>query len=321
MKIFKRLEEDLESEEFETLNNIYSQYINSEDITKRNIKPNTKKCSLLFMLYFILPVFGIINLIAIFEGIAIMNSIFQVFKNSIVTYFKSLKKDNTEITPFSLEDFNNNYNFYNIFFESTKKEIFDFNLMMFTGFLGDLLFRSRGFIVSTCAFGVVNAISIFLIISFSFYDYHSKDNTYPFFRISYLFICWLILLIGVGASSLFSQQIIIDINAKYNEYIIELKEKQKENENKKGNKGDELEVIKEEIEKENEDIENIDQKKEEEKKDEKEEEKNESNFIFQNIKSNIQEKTENYGKANTFNLSNQKRNNFGKKKMKEKKRK
>jgi hypothetical protein len=60
-----------------------------------------------------------------------------------------------------------------------------------------------------------------------------------------------------------------------------------------------------------------DEKKEEEKKDEKEEEKNESNFIFQNIKSNIQEKTENYGKANTFNLSNQKRNNFGK--MKEKK--
>ena len=316
LKIFQRLEEDLQSEEFETLNNIYSQYINSEDITKRNIKPNTKKCSLLFMLYLILPAFGIINLIAIFEGIAIMNSIFQVFKNSFVVYFKSLNKDNIDITPFSLEDFNNNYNFYNIFFESTKKELFDFNLMMFTGFIGDLLFRSRGFIVSTCAFGVVNAISIFLIISFSFYDYYSKDNTYPIFRILYLFLCWLILLIGVGASALFSQQIIIDINTKYNEYIIELKEKQKENEYKEDNKKEELEVIKEE--KENEDNENKDDKKEE-GKDEKEKEKDENNLIFQNIKSNIKESTKNYGKSLTFDLSKQKGNNLGKKKKKEKK--
>ena len=225
LEIIKRLKEDLESEEFDTLDEIYGQYLNNEDMTKRKIKPNTNRCSLIFMFYIISPIFGIINLIGIFESITMMNIIFQILKNAAIAYFESIRKDKTDIKLFSLEDFNNNYNFYNMFFESTKKESFDFNLMMFTGFLGDILLKSRGFRISTFIFAIINGISIFLIISFSFFDYDSKDNTYTLLRILYLLLCWLLLLIGVGASSLLSQQVIVDSNAKYSEYIKKLDEK------------------------------------------------------------------------------------------------
>ena len=86
LKIFRRLEEDLESDKFETLNQIFGQYINNEDITKRNIKPDTSRCSLIFMFYVISPLFGIINLIGIFESITMMNTIFQILKNSVIIF-------------------------------------------------------------------------------------------------------------------------------------------------------------------------------------------------------------------------------------------
>ena len=40
----------------------------------------------------------------------------------------------------------------------------------------------------------------------------------------YLLLCWLILLVGVGASALLSQQIIVDSNSKYNKYLVKLNE-------------------------------------------------------------------------------------------------
>ena len=87
LKIFIRLQEDLESDDLETLNQIYSQYINNEDITKRNIKQNTTRKTLFLMFYVISPIFGIINLIGIFESISIMNIIFQILKNSVLNFF------------------------------------------------------------------------------------------------------------------------------------------------------------------------------------------------------------------------------------------
>ena len=121
LKIFRRLEEDLESDELETLSQIYGQYLNNEDITKRNIKPETTRCSLIFMFYVISPLFVIINLIGIFESITIMKIIFQILKNSIIIYINSFLRDN-EAKTFSINDFNNKYNFYHLFFEDTRKE-------------------------------------------------------------------------------------------------------------------------------------------------------------------------------------------------------
>ena len=227
LEIFKRLEVDLASKEFETLNQIYSQYINNEDINKRNIKPNTSKFCLLFMFYVISPIFGIINLIGIFESITILKIIFQILLNSSIIYLKSLRKNTEKNDYFSIEDFNNNYNFYNMFFEDTKKESFDFNLIMFTSFLGDILLKSRGFRISISVFGGINGIGMLLILGFSFFNYNSKDNTYSIFQILYLLLCWLILFVGVGASALLSQQIILDSNIKYTKYQKKVNEESK----------------------------------------------------------------------------------------------
>ena len=224
LKIFRRLEEDLESDQFESLNQIYNQYLNNEDITKRNIKPETTRCSLIFMFYVISPLFVIINLIGIFESITIMKIIFQILKNSIIIYINSFLRDN-EAKTFAINDFNNKYNFYHLFFEDTRKESFDFNLMMFTAFLGDILLRSRGFRISTFVFGVGNGLSIFLILGFTFVNYNAEDNTYTIFQMLHLLLCWLLLLVGVGASALLSQQIIVDSNSKYNKYLEKLNEK------------------------------------------------------------------------------------------------
>ena len=304
LKIMQRLEVDLVSDEYETLNQIYGQYINNEDITKRNIKQDTSRRELIFMFYIISPLFGIINLIGIFESISIMNVMFQILKNSIVIKFKSLfKKDPSEIELFSINDFNSNYNFYNMFYEDTKHESFDFNLMMFTAFLGDILLRSRGFRISIAVFGVLNGLAIFLILSFPFDDYEQDDNTYTIFQLLYILLCWFLLFIGAGASALLSQQIIVDSNLKYNRYLKELneatekkwKERQKIWEDKKNEKDklqhkkestsqnveDELKEIK------NEDTSNEETKKEEVKDNLIEEEENEADIKKSQSESNL----------------------------------
>jgi hypothetical protein len=168
--IFKRLKKDLKSKEYETLHQIYENYINNEDITKRSIKPNSKKFCLALMYFIVSPVFGIINLVGIFEIITILKIIFQILKNAVIFYFRSIQKDPNKIKVFSINEFNSYYNFYGMFFDYTKNEFFDFNLMMFTGFLGTIILQSRGFIQSTLILSGINALSILLILIFSFFD-------------------------------------------------------------------------------------------------------------------------------------------------------
>ena len=223
-RIVNRLKTDLDSDKYETLNQIYDNYINVEDLSKKIIKPNTKRCSLMIMFYLISPIFGIITLIGIFESIAITKIMFQVFGNSFSNFFDSLRKAPDEIKKFSIDDFNKKYNFYYMFFENVKKESYDFNLMMFFSFLGDLTLNSCNFQISIFIFGLISSFGITDILVFSFLDYDINDNTFPFIKILFLFIIWLILFIGVGASALLSQQIIIDSNTKYNIYLNKLNE-------------------------------------------------------------------------------------------------
>ena len=317
--IFERLQKDLDNKKYESLNQIYEQYINNEDITKRNIKSNTKRCSLVFMFYIISPLFGIINLIGIFESITIMKVIFKVVKNSIVVYFNSLKKDQSGNEPFSIDDFNNQYNFYHLFFSDIKKESFDFNLMMFTGFLGDIILKSTGFIVSTIICTLINAVSIFLILGFSFSSYYSEDNTYSFLQILHLLLSWIILLVGVGASSLLSQKIIIDSNSKYNDYLIEFNkstekkwkqtkkkwEKQKKETNEEKTNKKEI-IIEELAEMKEKDIFEEEKNEEKDKQIEKfdEEKENEGK-----LKINTNEISEKYGKEIVIEVNQEKEDN------------
>ena len=231
--IIERLKEDLDSKEYESLGQIYEQYLNNEDITKRNIKPGTNIKLLFTMFYFTIPLFCIINLMGVFQSISIMNVIFQIFKNSLYNYYKYLMNKSSEIEKMSLKDYMNQYEYYEMFYKDVKKETFDFNLMMFMAFLGDALLISRGFRISISVFSAINIGAIFLILNFKFGDYNRDNNTYTIFGMLYLLLTWLLLFIGVGASALLSQQIMIDSNYKYDDYITKLDEESKQKLKKK----------------------------------------------------------------------------------------
>ena len=66
-----------------------------------------------------------------------------------------------EIEKYSLNLFREKYEFYKMLYYDTKKESFDFNLMMFMAFLGDILLKARGFRIFISIFAILNLISIF----------------------------------------------------------------------------------------------------------------------------------------------------------------
>ena len=223
-RILRVIQDDLSLEE-DTLEETYEHFLNNEDMTKRVIKYGTSRCSLVFMFYVVSPLFGIINLVGIFESLLMMKILLQVLQNAFIAFYNSWFKKAENIDRYSIYDFNMKYNYYYMFFEDAKKDSFDFNLMLLTAFIGDILLQSRGFRVSTFIFALINAGAIFLITSFSFFNYDLDYNTYSFFRMLYLLLGYLLLLIGAGSSALLSQQIIIDSNYKYNDYVKKLNEK------------------------------------------------------------------------------------------------
>ena len=103
--IIDRLKEDLDSEEYETLNQIYEQYLNNEDIIKRNIKPGTTRKALIIMFYIIAPAFSIINLVGVFQSISIMKILFQIIKNALYNYYISMTKEQDQIEKYSVTIF------------------------------------------------------------------------------------------------------------------------------------------------------------------------------------------------------------------------
>ena len=210
---------------YKKLDKMYDEYADDEDISKREIKDGCSRFNLFFMLYIMFLIFGVINLIGIFESITMLNIMSQISKNSVIHYFKSLRKDPKDIQKFSVNDFNNNYNFYYLFFEDIKKDAFDFNLMMFFGFFGGILLNAIGFIWTTGICLVINGIALVLIYIFSFFDYDIKDNTFPLLKIFAIISFWILLSIGTGGSALLSQYILVYINFKYNDKISKFNKK------------------------------------------------------------------------------------------------
>ena len=189
-------------------------FYSSEEITRRKIKDGLSKFTIYFIFYIIAPFFVITNLIGIFEIKSIIDALFKVLKNSNINYFKKsfLSK---EITL----NFKEDYNFYNILLTQSINILPDFNLFMIMDFLGRTLLKSYGFKISSIIFLIINSISIFLIYFIDFNDY-DENNLYSFSKIVYIFICYLLLFIGVGASALLSQQILIDGFLKLKYYLI-----------------------------------------------------------------------------------------------------
>ena len=224
IKILKRLEKDLEKNEEETINDVYIEYLNNEDITKRNIKKDTNYCVLYFMFYIVSPSFTIINLIGIFQIISIMKVLLSLLKNLTILYFKNENNvDNAE----SID-----YNFFDLFYKNALTEPFDFKLTMIFDFLGVIVLKSRGFRISSAIFMIINLFSLFLIINYDFYNF--DPSSLSIFQILYLLFCYILLFVGVGASSLLSLQILIDSNSKYKNFIYGVEENEINNYEKSG---------------------------------------------------------------------------------------
>ena len=115
-------------------------------------------------------------------------------------------------------NFKEDYNFYNILLTQSINISPDFNLIMLMDFLGRILLKSYGFRISSIIFLIINTISLFLIYFIDFNDY-DEENLYSFNKIIYIFICYLLLFIGVGSSALLSQQILIDSYLKLKYYL------------------------------------------------------------------------------------------------------
>ena len=197
----------------------------------------------------LLPIFTIIHLIGIFQIMSIMNVLWDTIKKSFECYLDLEDKEDKSSYEF--------YNFYSYYFKSSLDEGVEFDLMETMGFLGTIFLKYLGFGISTFIFLIVNSFSLFLIINY-FNRYNSSNDKYTFLQIIYLFICYLLLFIGVGASALLSQQILVDNWASYNSFIKENEEKtendkkdeqdkEKEKEKEKENKVNEKEEEKQNI--------------------------------------------------------------------------
>jgi len=212
-KILLSLNQKLIKEENQSINDAYKVFYKVNELSKREIKNNLSNFLINIMFYIISPLFTIINLIGIFEIKSIMNALLIVLKNSIINGFKKFFHSNG-ITL----NFNEDYNFYNIFLTQSIDIAPDFDLIMIMNFFGFILLKTKGFKISSIVFLLINCVSISLIYFFNFNDYND-DNLYSFSQIIYQITCIIILFIGVGASALLSQQILIDSFLKLKSYL------------------------------------------------------------------------------------------------------
>jgi hypothetical protein len=221
-EILKKLENNLSKTKDNTIPEAYEDYLNNEDITKRNIKEGTNECLMIFMFYFIAPLFGIIFLIGIFQIISLHKSLFNLLKCSMKDYYFCQIKHDCILNEIKEKP---EYNFYKYFYDSSNNETIDFKLTMITAIFGEMLLKSRGFRISSFVLGLINIGCMFWLYNF---DTSFKESDFEYFsiiKVVNILAFYLLLLIGIGSSALLSQKILIDSHLKYKEYIIKKKEK------------------------------------------------------------------------------------------------
>ena len=229
IKIINDMNNTLNEEENKKkyLEDIYKKY-NKKDLKKEKIKHNNNAFNN-FMFIFVAGIFVIINLMGIYTIRDIMDSLFEVFKNSI-QYFLWKKSDleSKELTDFESR-FNSSYNFYGQYFTDISKNKVNFDLIMFWDFIGSLFYYYYDFTCSSIFFFLLNLSLIIFIRGFNFLDIDNKTHKYSFFQILSITLIFLFLWISIGSSALLSQQIYID---SYNIYK-QMKKKKKRKKEKK----------------------------------------------------------------------------------------
>ena len=162
------------------------------------------------MFFLITVIFVIINLMAIFTTKKILESLYEIFVNS-VQYFLYKKSDLELYGLIDFENlFNSSYNFYNQYFTDISNNEVDFDLMMFWDFVGSLFYECCDFVGTSITFFLFNVILLVLIGGFNFLDIDEKTHKYTFFQILYITLVYFFFWISVSASALLSQQVYIN---------------------------------------------------------------------------------------------------------------
>ena len=214
------LKNNLDKTKDNSISESYEYYLNNEDITKRNIKEGTNECLMAFMFYFLAPLFGIIFLIGIFQIISLKKALSDLIKRSLKDYYQCQIRSKCNITLISNEP---EYHFYDYFYDSSMNESIDFNLLMITAFIGELLLKSRGFRISSGVLSLINICSMLWIYNFDTTIKPEDKEYFSLIKVISMIGCYLLLLIGIGSSALLSQQILIDSHLKYKDYNIKKK--------------------------------------------------------------------------------------------------
>lgn len=103
--------------------------------------------------------------------------------------------------------------------------------MHIMNFIGFLLFKNVGFCWSSIIFLIINGVSLIIVISF-FNKYSEPNNKYDLMDLLTLLASNLLLYIGAGATTLFSQTILIDSFYKYSQFK-RMREKEMEDKKQK----------------------------------------------------------------------------------------
>ena len=148
------------------------------------IKEGMNKYFILLMYYIISTLFITINLIGNFTLKWILNSLYQIFKNSI----KYFLWEESELEKNRLIDFesyyNSSYNFYEQYYKDLNENEVDFDLMMFWDFLGSFFYDSFNFGCASIFFFINNLIVLAFIGGFNFLDIDENSHKYTFFQIA-----------------------------------------------------------------------------------------------------------------------------------------
>ena len=214
-----------------SINEVYEIYLENEVITKSHIKDKISELLLKIMFFFEGPSYGVIFLIGIFQMKSLMNALLELLKNSIITFYKCNVNSNCDIIVKDKEI--NIYDFYEYYYFHTTNETIDFNLMMITGFIGNLILKWKGFKISAGLLSIFNFGSIIWLLNFNFQFKEEGKFDYDFLKILNLAFIYFLLLCGTGGSALLSHQILVESHLKYKDYLIKKMKKNMEPEIKK----------------------------------------------------------------------------------------
>ena len=217
--IFENLKNKLDTGENIPKNiiEVYEIYLDNKYITKSHIKEKIGGFLLKFMFFFIGPLFGITFLIGIFQIKSLMSALFDLIKKSVITYYDCNVKSNCNITI--TENQKNEFDFYDYYYNTSMDETIDFNLMMITGFIGNILIKWKGFKISTGILCIPILIGVVWLFNFDFNFSNEGIFDYDILKLITLLLIYALLLCGIGGSALLSNQILVESHLKYKDYF------------------------------------------------------------------------------------------------------